>query len=96
MNQVNTVEVNSRMRVVISVLLPVLLGNWFPSIVCRADDIKPADLVVQDGRIVTADRAFRVVEAMAIRAGRIVRVGSNHDVCNLVTDMMYAPLGMAL
>lgn len=84
MNQMNTVEVNSRMRVVISVLLPVLLGNWFPSIVCRADDIKPADLVVQDGRIVTADRAFRVVEAMAIRAGRIVRVGRNHDVCKLI------------
>ena len=65
---------------------------WFPGILSilllplafRANGTEPAELVIRDGRVVTADRAFRVVEAMAVRQGRIVAVGSNKDIAGLV------------
>lgn len=43
------------------------------------------DLILHHGKIVTVDAKFSIVEAVAIRAGRIVRVGSNHDVLGLKT-----------
>jgi len=39
-----------------------------------------ADLVLMNGRIATMDRRRRVVSAVAVRAGRIVTVGSDVDV----------------
>lgn len=41
---------------------------------------KPADLVILNGKVVTLDTKNRVVQALAIRGGRIVAVGSNQDV----------------
>ena len=43
----------------------------------------PPDLILQNGRIYTMDAAQTVVEAIAIRADRIVRVGSDVDVLAL-------------
>jgi hypothetical protein len=43
------------------------------------------DLILHHGKIVTVDAKFSIAEAVAIRAGRIVRVGSNHDVLGLKT-----------
>ena len=40
----------------------------------------PADLVVRGGRVVTVDRDFRITEAMAIRKGRVVAVGSTREI----------------
>ena len=37
----------------------------------------PADLVVLNGRVLTVDPAFRVAEAVAVRGGVFVAVGSN-------------------
>ena len=45
---------------------------------------RPADLVVRNGRVLTVDAAFRVAEAVAIRDGVFVRVGTNADVKPLV------------
>ena len=39
-----------------------------------------ADLILHGGKIVTADAAFSVAEAVAIKAGRIVAVGTSRDV----------------
>jgi predicted amidohydrolase YtcJ len=39
-----------------------------------------ADLILHGGKIVTADTAFSVAEAVAIKAGRIVAVGTSRDV----------------
>lgn len=39
-----------------------------------------ADLILHNGRIVTADAAFRVVEAVAIRGGRFTAAGTSRDV----------------
>lgn len=40
----------------------------------------PADLIVVNGKVVTADSAFRMAEAVAVRQGRIVAVGTYADV----------------
>ena len=39
-----------------------------------------ADLVVRRGKIVTVDADFQIVDAMAIRDGRIVAIGTAADV----------------
>ncbi len=46
----------------------------------RADD---ADLILHHGRIVTVDPEFTIVEAMAVRDGRIARLGTSADVLKL-------------
>src|SRR5262245_53771676 len=43
----------------------------------------PADLIVHDGKIVTVDHAFSIHEAMAVREGRIVKLGSDAEVLEL-------------
>ncbi|HYV27966.1 MAG TPA: amidohydrolase [Candidatus Eisenbacteria bacterium] len=46
----------------------------------------PADLVVLNGKIVTVDPRFSIVEAAAIRDGRFVAVGPNAEVKKLTGD----------
>jgi predicted amidohydrolase YtcJ len=46
----------------------------------------PADLVVLNGKIVTVDPRFSIVEAAAVRDGRFVSVGANADAKKLVGD----------
>ena len=43
------------------------------------------DLILHHGKIVTVDAKFSIAQAVAVRDGRIVRVGSNHDVLGLKT-----------
>src|SRR5262245_58139411 len=43
------------------------------------------DLILHHGKIVTVDAKFFIAEAVAIRDGRIVKVGNNHDVLGLKT-----------
>ena len=45
---------------------------------------EPADLVLSSGKIVTLDGQLRVVEALAVRSGKIIAVGSNADVQPLI------------
>jgi predicted amidohydrolase YtcJ len=40
----------------------------------------PADLILHHGKIVTVDRAFSIHQAIAVKDGRILRVGSDEDV----------------
>jgi hypothetical protein len=47
---------------------------------------RPADLVVLNGKILTADRRFSIVQAAAIRDGQFVGVGANAAVRKLVGD----------
>ena len=42
-----------------------------------------AELILHNGRVVTVDRNFRVVQAVAVAAGRIVAVGSDRQVLSL-------------
>ncbi len=45
---------------------------------------EPAELVIHSGRIVTVDAEFRTVEAMAVRNGRIMAVGSKEDIDDFI------------
>src|SRR5262245_61149196 len=61
-------------------LLPLLLlGGVGPA---RADD-EPADLIIHHAKVVTADAQFRVVEALAVRDGRIVALGDDENILRL-------------
>jgi len=46
----------------------------------RADGIKTADTALLDGKIITLDEEESVVEAIAIRDGRILAVGTNDEI----------------
>ena len=45
-----------------------------------ADAAEPADLVVLNAKILTVDDGFRVAQALAVRGGRFVAVGSTDEV----------------
>jgi predicted amidohydrolase YtcJ len=47
----------------------------------RADD--PADLIVRRANVVTVDAKFRTAEAVAVRGGRVVAVGTDAEVLKL-------------
>ncbi|MCX6621434.1 MAG: amidohydrolase [Acidobacteria bacterium] len=44
---------------------------------------QPADLILTNGKIVTVDSKFRIVDAAAVRAGRFLAVGSREEVSRL-------------
>ena len=53
-----------------------------------------SDLIVRNGKIVTMDPADRVVEAMAVRDGKVVAVGTNQEMAKCVgTATRTADLG---
>ena len=64
----------------------LLLLLWLlalaPVVATAGDDAAP-ELILHHGQIVTVDDRFSVVPAMAVKAGRIVRVGGNRDVLAL-------------
>ena len=43
---------------------------------------KDADLIVHNGTIYTCDMAFSSAQAMAIKDGRIVEIGPEHQILN--------------
>ncbi len=47
---------------------------------CAADVREPADLALVNGRVVTVDSAQPTAEAVAVRGGRILAVGSDADI----------------
>ena len=47
---------------------------------CSGPSIEPADLVLHNGKVVTVDDAVPDGEAVAVRAGRIVAVGSDREI----------------
>lgn len=59
-----------------------LLAATLLSVTARAAE-KPADLIVVNGKVYTADRNRTLAQAVAVRGNRIVRVGTNADVLKL-------------
>ena len=56
----------------------------FSTATLRADD--PADLVLLNGKIVTVNAEFDIVEAIAVRDGRIVAVGETDQIKPLIGE----------
>lgn len=56
----------------------LLTANWVSA--------APPDLVVTHGKIVTVDPKFSIVEAFAVREGRIVAVGKNDEILALAGE----------
>jgi predicted amidohydrolase YtcJ len=57
-----------------------LRGDAAPAVVARAQRDVPAEIILYNGRIVTVDAAFSYAEAVAIRGGRFIAVGSTDAV----------------
>ncbi len=55
----------------------VLVSSW------AAAQQTPADLILHNGKIVTVDNSFSIVQAIAVTGQRITAVGSNVDVLKL-------------
>jgi predicted amidohydrolase YtcJ len=47
---------------------------------CLAAGAADADLILHNGKVVTVDATFRVVEAIAVKDGRIIAIGGSADV----------------
>jgi predicted amidohydrolase YtcJ len=75
-----------RRLLVISVSMLALLGapDTQSNVGCagaaEADDESKPDLILHHGKIVTVDKHFSIHQAMAVREGRILRVGSNEEI----------------
>jgi hypothetical protein len=67
-----------------SILCALVVAAMVSHVVAAAD--KAADLIVLNGRVLTVDARFTVAEAVAIRDGVFVAVGSNAEVTKLRGD----------
>src|SRR6266550_4109683 len=67
-------------------ILAALLGLLVKCVGCSSGVLESpppqaaADLILHHGKVVTVDKDFTIRQAVAVRAGRIVKVGSDADV----------------
>jgi predicted amidohydrolase YtcJ len=62
-------------------VIAATLLSWALSIApTNQAGVRPADLVLLDGRIVTVDQRFGTATALAVREGRFVAVGTNDEI----------------
>lgn len=59
------------------VLVALMLWSW---LTVKASAEEPADLILHSGKVVSVDGQFTIAEAVAVRLGRIQRVGTNEQV----------------
>jgi predicted amidohydrolase YtcJ len=71
-----------------AMLRAILLAASITAHICSASanpsETTPADMALVNGQLITVDPDDRVVQALAIRDGRIVRVGSDKEVRQLI------------
>lgn len=64
-----------------------MIGCWLLlSGGCRTSPQEAADLVLRGGHIVTMESSYPAVQAIAVKAGRIIAVGANEDIQQHVGD----------
>jgi predicted amidohydrolase YtcJ len=72
----------------LAVVRGILLAASFTAQICsvnaNARETAPADMVLVNGQIITVDPNDRVAQALAIRHGRIIRVGSDKEVRRMI------------
>ncbi len=72
------------MRVAPGILIAAGLAASLVSFGVHAREAAPADLVLFNGQLITVDPSDRVAQGLAIRQGRIVRVGTDQEVRRLI------------
>jgi predicted amidohydrolase YtcJ len=65
-------------------LTVVAFTLWFPG--CQTEGTEPADLVVLNGNVYSADGTGAFAEAVAVRGNRILRVGARSEIEPLAGD----------
>ncbi len=63
--------------------LPSVCGLLLLLAICMPAPAQDADLILHHGKIVTVDEGFTVTQAMAVKDGVILRVGTDRDVLEL-------------
>ena len=53
---------------------------------CTSDKQQQADLILFNGKLITIDKTFSIAEAVAIRKGKIIAVGTTKDILKLKGD----------
>ena len=71
-------------RAVRGILLAAALAAQSLSFGVHARDTAPADMVLMNGQLITVAPNDRVAQALAIRHGRIIRVGADKEVQRLI------------
>lgn len=61
----------------------ILILSLFGATVGLQAQQLPPDTIMTNGKVITVDDQFRIAEAIAIREGRFVAVGSNSEILNL-------------
>ena len=72
-----------------NIRLPIAFVAFVFTVSANADDQakpRPADTILLAGKILTVDARDSVVQALAIRDGRIIAVGNNSDIKKLAGD----------
>ena len=64
----------------------LLAGAGCAQIGARPEVVRHADMVLVNGKIVTVDKSFSVQEAVAIRDGKILAVGTTSNIRSLAAD----------
>ena len=59
----------------------ILYISFFILTACNIEN--PADMIIVNGKILTVDEDFTIVEALAIKDDKIIAVGSNHEIRKL-------------
>src|SRR5467141_2097583 len=67
---------------ILIILIPIILVSFTPLTLIAQEMMSPdpADLILRNGLIYTVDATNTMTEAVAIRGGKFVFVGSNKDV----------------
>ncbi len=64
-------------------LAPILLFIFFSQCTSNVPDLLAPERVLYNGKIVTVDQDFSIAQAVAIREGRFVAVGSDSEILAL-------------
>ncbi|MHC4640349.1 MAG: amidohydrolase family protein, partial [Planctomycetota bacterium] len=75
------------MRKIISTFLNLVITSVFLVLVhCNPAVASEADLILHNGKVITADSDFSIQQAIAVKDNHILQVGDNEDILQLKTN----------
>ncbi len=72
------------MKIFLRIIFIVLTGTFLIS--CGDSNLPEADLIIKNGQVATVDSSNTIAEAVAIKSGLILAVGSNHEILKYKGD----------